>query len=41
MQNRLVGVAFEVSRQHAKLHAFAKQLMCMACHTYVCTQKLV
>ena len=38
MQNRLVGVAFELSRWHTKLHAFAKQLMGMARLTYVCTQ---
>jgi len=38
MQNRLMGVAFEVSRQHTKLHAFAKQLMHMAHHMYACTQ---
>jgi len=38
MQNHLVGVAFEVSRRHAKLHAFAKQLMSVARHTYACTQ---
>ena len=38
MQSCLVGVAFEVSTQHAKLHAFAKQLMGVAHHTYACTQ---
>ena len=38
MQNRLVGVAFEVSRRHTKLHAFAKQLMGVACRTYAYTQ---
>jgi len=31
-------VAFEVGRQHAKLHAFAKQFM--GC-TYACTQTCV
>ena len=34
MQNHLLGVAFEVSRRHAKLHAFAKQLMGAARRTY-------
>ena len=38
MQNRLAGVAFKVGRWHAKLHAFAKQLMGMAHHKYACTQ---
>ena len=38
IQNRLVGVAFEVSRQHTKLHAFANQFMGIARHTYACTQ---
>ena len=38
LQNCLVGVAFEVSRRYTKLHAFAKQLMGMACRTYACTQ---
>ena len=38
MQSRLVGVAFEVSRQHAKLHAFAKQLMGMARCLYASIQ---
>jgi len=32
-----VGVAFEVSRWHADLHAFAKQLMGVAQHTYACS----
>ena len=35
MQNHLMGVAFEGSRRHAKLHAFAKQLMGVA-RTYAC-----
>ena len=35
MQNHLVGVVFKVSRRHAKLHAFAKQLKGVA-HTYAC-----
>ena len=35
MQNRLVGLAFEVSRRHTK---FAKQLMGVARRTYACTQ---
>ena len=30
MQNHLVGVAFEVSKWHAKLHPFTKQLMGVA-----------
>ena len=38
MQNRLVGVAFEVSRRQTKLHAFAKQLIGVARRTYACTQ---
>jgi len=38
MQNCLVGVAFEVSRRHVKLHAFAKQLIGGAHHMYTCTQ---
>ena len=41
MQNCLVGVAFEVGGQHAKLHAFAKQLMGVARRTYACTQTCV
>ena len=32
---RLVGVAFEVSRWHAKLHAFSRQLMGGACRMLV------
>jgi len=34
MQNCLVGVVLEVSRQHANLNAFAKQLMGGASHMY-------
>ena len=41
MQNHLAGVAFEVGRRCAKLHAFAKQLMGMARRTYACTQTCV
>ena len=35
MQNRLVSVVFEMRRQRAKLHAFAKHLMGMA-HRIAC-----
>ena len=38
MQNHLVGVAFEVSRQYTKLHAFAKQLIGGTYHTYTSIQ---
>ena len=38
MQNRLVDVAFEISRRHTKLHPFAKQLMGMVRRTYACKQ---
>ena len=38
MQNCSADVAFEVSRQHTKLHAFTKQLMGVARRTYACTQ---
>ena len=31
-----MGVAFEVRRQHAKLHEFAKQLMGLARRKYAC-----
>ena len=41
MQNCLVGVAFELGRKHAKLHAFAMQLMGVARRTYACTQTCV
>jgi len=41
MLNHLVGVAIKVSKWHAKLHAFAKQLMGEARHTYACVQTCV
>jgi len=37
MENHLAGVTFEVSKWHAKLHAFAKQLMGAARRMYACT----
>ena len=38
IQNCLMGIAFEVSRRHTKLHAFAKQFMGVVRRPYACTQ---
>ena len=38
MQNRLVGVVFEVSRWYAKLYTFANQLMDGALRKYASIQ---